>query len=55
MRGAGGGDAEPLGDPGTAPNICLQHVDGTGFEHALEVHEVVAVLAGGDIERQRLA
>ena len=41
-------DSQQLGDPGAAGDVGLEHVDGAGVEHALEVRQVVAVLAGGD-------
>jgi hypothetical protein len=55
MSRASGRDAQPLGDSSTAPHVSLQHVDRMRLEHVLEVTEVVAVLAGGDVERQRLS
>ena len=49
VRGGDGGDPEPLGDAAAAGGVGLQAVDGARGAHALEVGEVAAVLAGGDV------
>jgi hypothetical protein len=49
VGGGEGGDAQPFGDPRAARDVRLEAVHRTGLEHAPEVGQVVAVLAGGDV------
>src|SRR3954454_453138 len=43
------------GDAATAGGVRLQYVDGSGRNHLIKVHELVAVLAGRDLHRRRRA
>src|SRR5437868_11560208 len=48
-------DAQELGHPRAPRGVRLQYVNGSPFEHPSEVHEIVTVLAGGDIHARRRA
>ena len=47
------GDPQEPGDPAAAGDVGLQAVHRPGVEHALEVGQVPAVLAGGDVDAAR--
>src|ERR1041385_965251 len=47
------GGLQETSEPATARRIGLQDVDRAGFEHAAEIIDVIAVLAGGNFHSGR--